>query len=277
MWLLSIINKRFGAEPIEDCDAVALQLYLNQLAKTHSSSLVKHIRILLKSIMADAVDADFLRKNPARLLRVPAALRPVIKPYLTVEQVAALLSHAKGRDRLILRLLLVTGMRPSELFALRYRSLDVEQGLLRITESVYRGVVRPFSKTTDENSPKHLTQVFLPQELIVELVAFRTLEDGYPNDFIFSSSTLNTPLLKENWQQRNLNPIAKAAGIPRVNFQILRRTCATHMQNLGSPTSVASVLRHTKVSTSLDNYVQPQAEATKDVVDKLTAMLLPRV
>lgn len=290
-YMLSHINKRFGTTAIEDCDAVSLQLFLDQLSKSYSGSLVRHVRILLKSIMADAVDGDFLRKNPARLLRVPAVLKPVSKTVLSIEQIQKLLSVAKGRDRIIILLCLICALRPSELFALRYRSLDVENGLLNITESVYKGVVRNFCKTTDENSPINLTQVFLPQELVIELVAFRMLEDGYPDDFIFSSSTLNKPLLKENFQHRNLDPLtckafhdgscAKAgikcrgAGVPKINYQVFRRTCSTHAQHLGSPTSLASVLRHSKVSTSLDHYVQPQAEATRRLVDDWAVLLLP--
>lgn len=291
-WVLSHIIKRFGDHCLEDCDAVDLQLWLDLLSKTHSGSLVKHVRIFLKSIFADAVDQDFLRKNPARLLRVPARLKPVTKSFLTLEQIKTLLSHAIGRDRIILCLLFVTGLRPSELFALRYRSLDVEHGLLNITESVYRGVVRPFTKTTDNTSRRELTQVYLPQEIVTELLAFKQLEDGYPNDFIFSSQSLNKPQPKENWQQRNLNPLVcrafhdgscaeaetpcKGEGVPRVNFQVIRRSVATHTQNLGSPTTTAGLLRHTKVDTSLTHYVQKESASIRAMVDGLADMLLPR-
>lgn len=284
-WILSHITKEFGAVPLEDCDAVTLQLWLNRLAKTHSGSLVRHVRIFLKSIFNEAVEQDFLRKSPARLLRIPV-LKSVTKPFLTVEQVHSLLNVATGRDRIILRLFLVTGLRPSELFALRYRALDVEHGLLNITESVYRGVVRPWSKTTDENSPKYLTQVFLPQEVVTDLVAFKKLEDGYPNDFIFSSSSLNKPLLKENWQQRNLNPLVCRAfhdgkcedgacegeGVPLVNYQVLRRTVATHVQ--GSAKDTQTLLRHTKPQTAQAEYVQPMEESVRSAVDKLAGTLL---
>jgi hypothetical protein len=62
--LLGHINKRFGDTPLEALDAVAMQVWLNGLAKTHSGSLVKHIRILLRSICAEAVEHDYIRKAP---------------------------------------------------------------------------------------------------------------------------------------------------------------------------------------------------------------------
>jgi hypothetical protein len=46
-----------------------MQARLNELAKERSSSAVKHCRIFLCSICTEAVGQDYLRKNPARLLR----------------------------------------------------------------------------------------------------------------------------------------------------------------------------------------------------------------
>jgi hypothetical protein len=46
---------------------------------------------------------------------------------------------------------------------------------------------------------------------------------------------------KENYTRRVLKPLAKAAGIPRLNFQILRRSSSTHLQNLGSPKGLSEV------------------------------------
>ena len=289
-YMLAIVNARFGTTALEDTDAVALQRFLDECAKTRSGSVVRHIRTLLKSIFQEAADTDYVRKSPARLLRIPL-LKPTTKPYLSVEQIQKLLSAAKGRDHVLLSVLCVTALRPSELLALRYGSLDAEQGLLNITESVYRGVVRPFTKTTDETSRKELTQVFLPQEVVTELLAFKKLEDGYDTDFIFTSGAMNKPILKENYVKRNLNPLVcrtfhdgscartgtkcKGAGVPLVNFQVIRRSCSTHMQNLGSLRSTSAVLRHSKVQTAQDHYVQVDQSSVREVVGKLAAMLLP--
>ena len=290
-YMLAIVNVRFGTTALEDADAVALQRFLDECAKTRSGSVVRHLRTLLKSIFQEAADTDYVRKSPARLLRIPL-LKPTTQPYLSVEQIQKLLGAAKGRDHVLLSVLCVTALRPSELLALRYCSLDVEQGLLNLTESVYRGVVRPWTKTTDETSRKELTQVYLPQEIITELLAFKQLENGYPNDFIFTSGAMNKPMVKSNFVKRSLNPLVchtfhdgscvkagtkcKGAGVPLVNFQVIRRSCSTHMQNLGSPRSTSAVLRHTKVQMAQDTYVQVDAGSVRDVVDKLATMLIPK-
>jgi integrase len=299
VWVLSHIIARFGAVPIEDADPVALQLWLNQLAKTHSGSLVRHVRIFLKSIFAEAVEQDYMLKNPARLLRIPV-LKPVKKSFLTQEQVKTLLNAAKGMDRIILRLLVATGLRPSELFALEWKHFDAKHKLLHITQSIYRGELRDFTKTTDTDSGQALTQVFLPQEIVTDLSAWRVFQAegckdvdksrvGY--DYIFCNDVNYDTIWKENWQQRNLNRIVcrafhdgscaeaetlpcKGEGVPKVNFQVLRRTVATHVQGIGSAKDTQTMLRHTKPDTAQINYVQPVEDSVRSAVDKLAATLL---
>jgi integrase len=291
LWVLSHIKKQFGAVPLEDIDSVALQLYLNRLAKTHSGSLVRHVRIFLKSIFAEAVEQDFLRKSPARLLRIPT-LKTVNKSFLTQEQVKTLIAAAKGMDKIILRLLVATGLRPSELFALEWRHFDVENKLLHITQSVYRGTLRDFTKTTDEDSSQELTQVFLPGTIVTDLLAWRKVQTEWNNDidFIFHNDSNGDCLWKENWQQRNLNKIVcrafhdgecakadtpcKGEGVPKVNFQVLRRTVATHVQGIGSAKDTQTMLRHTKPDTAQEHYVQPVEDSVRSAVDKLAATLL---
>ncbi len=78
MELLKVITDRFGATALEEMDLVEMQAWLNDLAKKKSGSVVKHCRIFLRSICSEAVEQDFIRKNPARLLRVPK-LKPIRK------------------------------------------------------------------------------------------------------------------------------------------------------------------------------------------------------
>ncbi len=274
LWILSHIKERFGTTPIEDADSVALQTWLNQLAKTHSGSLVKHVRHFLRSIFDEAAEQDYVRKSPARLLRIPV-LKPVAKPFLTQPQIHKLLKTAKGVDKLLLRVMLVTALRPSELFALRWASFDAKKRLLKIEESIYRGKVRQFTKTTNKDSSKELQVVFLPDILVKELEDWRKEtvyeEDHYP---IFPASE-GQPIRSENYQHRTLNPLRKAAGLPKLNFQTLRRTVATHAQSMGSPKDIAAVLRHSRPDTAAVHYVQQQDVSVRTTTDKLAAMLEP--
>ena len=48
----------------------------------------------------------------------------------------------------------------------------------------------------------------------------------------------------------------KGEAVPLVNFQVLRRTVATHVQGMGSAKDTQTMLRHTKPDTAQISYVQ---------------------
>ena len=136
---------------------------MNHLAKTYCQDRVKQARSYLKSIFDEAIEQEFLVKDPTRKLRTPRNLRPKDKQILTWEQLRAVLAKASRRDRLLLMLEMTDALRPSELFAIRWRTFDGEN-TLDLTETVYRGEIRSFGKT-----PRSLGKMHLPDALAEEL------------------------------------------------------------------------------------------------------------
>jgi integrase len=269
--LLKVLTARFGTTTLEDVDLVPLQQWLNSIARVRSGSAVKHLRIFLRSIMQAAFEQDYVRKNPTRMLRVPK-LRTVSKTYLTIEEVTSLLNTTLvPRDKALLRLMLVTALRPSELFALRWKNIDLKEGTMTISETVYRGVLRPYTKTTEDGEV---------QRLVVPPAALDALAEWYTeskrtadDDFIFPNADGGF-ILKENFQQRTLNDLAERAGIPKLNFQILRRTVATHAQDLGTPKDIATLMRHKQVQVSQQHYIQAIEASVKRTGERLADKLL---
>jgi len=76
--ILSHILKRFGSMPLQQIDSVALQKWLNELAREHSESLVRHSRYYLRSIFDWAVWEEIIRRSPAKFLTLPRT-KPVEK------------------------------------------------------------------------------------------------------------------------------------------------------------------------------------------------------
>lgn len=268
--LLAIIDDRFGNAALEDIDAVALQTWLNSIAKTRSGSAVKHIRIFLKSIFAEALIQKYLDADPARLLKVPK-LRAVRRPYLTMEQIKALLKASmplgvRTRETCFLQLALNTALRPSEIFALRWRAVDLEKGTLTLTESVYRGEVRSYGKTTQEGQSERLPIPEIALQALTELHA--ESERNGANDFVFPTS-VGTHWRKENFLRRVLEPIAERAEIPHLNYQILRRTTLTWAGQYGDLKSVQAIGRHKRLQTTADHYMQTIDSAVRETSENL--------
>ena len=265
---------KFEEYPLDSIDRFMLQTHLNNLAERMSQDRVKQARCYLKSIFGEIVDQDFLVKDPTRKLKTPINLRPKDKQVLTWEQLWLALERTNRRDRLLLMLDMTEALRPSELFALRWRSFD-NVDTLSITETVYKGTIRPFGKTDGS-----LTDVHLPPGLAEELGLWKQEAAKAtpkavvsPDAFIFPNSRggfMDTG----NYRNRVLNPLAEKLGLPKLNFQVMRRTMATQAQSMGSVKDIQAHLRHAKADTTANEYMQELPESVKRMVGSVYTMLM---
>jgi integrase len=85
-----------------------------------------------------AVNDGFTACNPAELLHTPNGTRKE-RRVLTIDQARWMLSTLGLRERLIVKLAGICGMRPGEIVGLQWADLTPEG--LRITRAPYRGVI----------------------------------------------------------------------------------------------------------------------------------------
>jgi len=263
-----IVNK-FGDQSLRELDRVELQDWLNQLARDYSRSMVFHCYTYLKSICAEAVEQDFLAKDPGRKLKRPKTRKPD-ETILEWRQYQAVIDAAGTlRDKLAIKVGSGTAVRPGELFAFRWRSLEQlpnDRHALRVTETIYKSKLRPWAKTEESEA-----YVPLPKRLAVDLLEWRTLT-GWPGDpdFIFPNSR-GGAMDYENFEARVLDPIRLKLGLAKLNFQILRRTFATLAvgERKGTLKDVQKQLRHTRPDTTLENYVKDIPDSVYQMVDAM--------
>ena len=141
------ILPQIGDRDIAALTHESVQAVLNHMAKMplligrkkqytrlgYGESALKTARTYMKAVFEFAIEEGLTTRNPARKLILPTARKPCGR-FLSMDEVRRLLSVATGRERLTLRLLLVGGLRPAELFALR--TDDIRSGVLRIDEAV---------------------------------------------------------------------------------------------------------------------------------------------
>jgi integrase len=254
--------EKFEGVPLDMFDKFMLQTHLNHLARVLSRDRVLQARSYLKSIFGEAVEQDFLVKDPSRNVTIPLNLRGKDKTVLTWDQLRLVLASLTAKDRVQLTLEMTDALRPSELFALRWRSL--EGSTLTITETVYKGKIRPWGKTK-----KSLGDVHLPKGLAEDLWLWQQeCPDASPDAFIFPNSAGGFGD-SGNYRNRVLAPLAKKLGLPKLNFQVLRRTMATLAQKKGSVKDIQAHLRHAKADTTANEYMQELPESVKQMVDSL--------
>ena len=127
------ILAKFGGILITEVDKFMLQTHLNYLAKTRSEGRVQHALFYTNAIFEEAIDQDFVEKNPARKLVLPTQLRSVDRTTLSWDQLRLLLNSVPLRDRILLTLDMTEIFRPSELFALRWRGFDMDGRTLTVS------------------------------------------------------------------------------------------------------------------------------------------------
>ena len=264
----AILNK-FGDTPLRELDRVDLQDWLNQLAKDYSRSMVFHCYTYLKSMCAEAVEQDFLAKDPGRKLKRPKTRKPD-ETILEWPQYQAVIEAADTlRDKLAIKVGSGTGVRPGELFGFRWRSMELlpnGRHALRVKETVYKSKLRAWAKTEDSEA-----YVPLPKRLAAELLEWRTLTTSPADqDFIFPNSRGGF-LDYENFEARVLGPIRTKLGLAKLNFQILRRTFATLAvgERKGTLKDVQKQLRHARPDTTLENYVKEIPDSVYLMVDAM--------
>ena len=91
-------------------------------------------------------------------------------------------------------------------------------------------------------------------------------------------------ILKDNYLHRVLYPLqdrkdeegkqSGIPGIPRLNFQILRRTFSTLAQHHGTVKDVQRQMRHAKPDVTAEVYMQPIPASVQKMVADMYAQLL---
>jgi integrase len=254
------VLSRFGDVRLCDLRKFDLQAHINKLAENYSKSIVGKACTWIRAVLEEAVEQEYLRKNPARKLVMPPT-RATCKRFLTPEEYRKMLSVLTGRDRLIFRLFVFCAFRPGELFALRWRSFL--SYALRIEEAVYHG------KLGTPKTKGSAGLVTLPQSLAEELKAWYE-ESGQPaaDEFIFPSKR-GTPLDAHNYLRRDvLRPAAEKVGIKGLTFQALRRTFATHFHRVGTVKDQQAQMRHSNAQTTMNVYTQAVSESLKSAMEE---------
>src|SRR5262249_41883008 len=161
----------------------------------------------------------------------------------------------------IVRLATLAGMRPGEIFGLTWQHVRADHADIR--QRVYRGDIdRP--KTTHS-----MRRAALSDGLLEALAEWKKLcINSQPDAWVFPSER-GTPLSRDNFLQRSLQPRLKEVGLAWVNFQVMRRTHSTLMNNMGIEGKlVADQLGHS-LDVNQNVYTQSPVERRKVAVDQL--------
>ncbi len=251
----------FGGQPLVGFVRDGLQDFLDKkAAEGLSFSTIDHLRWDLKQIFDMAVHEEYLRKNPAALLFTPKQVSNSSKSVMTWDDVKLLFSALKSRELLVCMLATTAGMRPGEIFGLKWKNMEPDS--ISIEQRIYRGSI---------DSPKTGRRIVALSERLQATVAQWREQSGYPGpeEWVFPSENRKTPLAKDNCWHRMIKPKLKKVNLDWVNFQVMRRTHASLMRELDvDPKIVADQLGHS-VDVNLNVYTKTAIGLRKKALDTM--------
>ena len=124
-----------GEIPLKNFDRFTFHMHINKLAKTYPKDTVLQMRAYLRDTFEEAVDQDFLYKNPSSRVKVPKQLREKDTTTLTWDQLRMALEILDECARIPLELDMTDTLRPSELFAVRWKCFEPDRSRLVILET----------------------------------------------------------------------------------------------------------------------------------------------
>jgi integrase len=244
-----------------------LQSLLDKKAEAGLSfSTVAHLRWDLRQIFAMAVQEGCISKNPVELLFVPRDAKRPERPVMNREEALRCFAALEIRERLIVKLAVLAGLRPGEIFGLQWGHFSESHANIR--QRVYRGHI---------DSPKSshsVRKAALSAGILEEIRAWKSMSLVTSDDaWVFPSETGKTPVSRDNLWRRRIGPKLDAVGLDWVDFHVMRRTHATLMNEIhDDPKMVADQVGHT-VDVNQNVYTRASVGRRKVAVDALELAL----
>jgi integrase len=272
-YLTGWILPRWGNHRLDQIKPVAVEEWLNGIKRARGTKA--KIRNLMSAIFHHAMRYEWTDRNPIKLVR-QSAKREKVPDVLELAELQLLLSKLSVRERTLALLDAATGLRVSELLALRWQDVDFENLELKVTRSIWHQVVGD-CKTEASAKP-----VPMDSYMAEDLLRWRR-QSPYPmaEDWVFASPTVGgkQPYWPDNLMKRYIKPVARKAGITKnIGWHTFRHSFGTLLKANGEDVkTVQELLRHANSRITLDVYTQAVNSNKRAAQSKVVRMMVSNV
>jgi integrase len=227
---------------------------------------------LINSIYDWAIEHNFIQKNSMSPVKEIKFKRPEEKmpKILTLKEVRGVLTDAKKLNHPwypIWVMALNTGMRSGELYALTWKSIDIEGGII----FVHRNYVSK-ERVIGPTKGRYWRTVPISSDLKEFLVRYRSESNsGHWCDKLGEGNFV-FPRFK-SWatghQASEINTFCALAGYEKIGFHTLRSCFATHLLNLSVPSAKVMKICGWKELKTMERYIRLAGIDVKGVTEEL--------
>ena len=272
------IKKVFEAKLIKDIEPIDISTFMTSL--DHMPATIAKIMTTLKQIFDFAISLNYIRYNPCVGIKKPN-IRNSKKKTWNDKQIKSFLKLKDVKEATCytaFMLLFNTGMRPGEVCGLRWSNYDGE--CFHPEEGIDKE-----GNITDLKNEKAKEEVYLSPELILHLNSMRIVQENvwdsqhpfedFPEDTFINCFTSDWRPMTPSYLYKAFERVLKRNNISVIRLYDARHSFGTNMMRDGvNPKMVADMMRHTDVSTTLNNYSHTDKEMYKNTIKKYNKKLV---
>ena len=239
------IIPKIGDIKLQELRPLHIQHLQNTLLKIKSPYYVFNMMRLLRQVLNIAVKWDIIPYNPSLKIDLPKVPK---KDYtiLNLEQLIQILNSVSKRDKAIIALAALAGLRKGEIFGLQWNDIDFKQKKINLQSQYFLGEIVPLKTDT--------SKAVLPicKKLSLIITEWK-LQSGSPI-WVFPGKN-DKPLYPDTWVAKHFKKILKEHNLPPMRFHDLKHTFVSILISLGIPTAdVQKLARHASYQTTIDIY-----------------------
>jgi integrase len=268
-YLRKWIEPRWGEYRLLEIRAVEVESWLKSLNRAPGTRC--KIRNVMSLLFNHGHRHDLCDRNPIEWVR-QGAKRRTAPDILTRDEVHGLLANLRFRERTLVLLAVTTGLRRSELFALKWRDVDFQAKQIHVTRSIVQNVISVCkTETSQKPVPAH-------DDLIEALREWhRQTPYQSPESWVFASPVNHGrwPFLAQEIMRHHVLPVARKLGITkRIGWHTFRHTYSTLLRSTGAELKIMQeLLRHSTIRVTLDTYTQAVTTEKRNAQEAVVALL----
>ncbi|MDM1896015.1 site-specific integrase [Mycobacteroides abscessus] len=256
------LKKFLGGVRVREASVMRLDAAVRSMRTAHGVTMARQSRTILRGGLQLAVMANAIPANPARDLgALTAKVAPKGATALTASQVRGLLAEVRTSNYSAehdiadpITLLIATGLRRSELLALRWTDFSEDSAELTVAGKLVRATGHGLKWIDGAKTDAGRRTLPLPRFAVAMLRERRGRE-------YLGEQTMIFPSTAGTWRDPNnfgkqWRKIRAELGVPDVTSHSFRKSVATMIDDAGLSARVgADQLGHSKVSMTQDRYM----------------------
>jgi integrase len=266
-YLTKHVKPKWGSTPLVAVKALEVSEWLKSLPLSPKTR--GQIRALLHLLFERAMLWGLieLQRNPIELVKVKCTSKRQRKPQiLAPEKFQELVAVLREPYRTMAIVAMCTGLRVSEVLALRWEHINFKAGAMLVQQGVVNGRIGKV-KTEASRDEVPLDPAFA--EVLREWKGTRTTGLVFPSHV--TGGCYHAGII----QRQILKPKGEEVGIAGLGWHTFRHTYRSLLDETGAPIGVQQkLMRHSSVATTMNVYGNSTLRAKKDANSKVVQMLI---